>query len=160
MLLGAQRRGTYLGTRKAHFEQLHMSSLHTGTVCVAPADEEEALEHRAGLAAGLAPASATQPVRLGAGFALALGAGTNFFGGAKSLGILRILRGFSSHMSRGKYNFPSNTRGMFARHAQCATFVVSIKALAPSLSSPREDPQVDCTGPQTFPAKHVAQAEI
>ena len=40
--------------------------------------------------------------------------------------------------------------------ARCATFVLSILALAPRLSSPREVPQVDRTGPQTFPAKHVA----
>ena len=39
--------------------------------------------------------------------------------------------------------------------ARCATFVISILALAPSLSSPWEVPQVDRTGPQTFPAKHV-----
>ena len=33
---------------------------------------------------------------------------------------------------------------------------LSIQALAP----PREIPQVDRTGPQTCPAKHVAKAEI
>ena len=37
-----------------------------------------------------------------------------------------------------------------------ATFALSILSLAPSLSSPREVPQVDRTGPQTFPARHVA----
>ena len=37
-----------------------------------------------------------------------------------------------------------------------ASSVLSILAPAPSLSSPREAPQVDCIGPQTFPAKHVA----
>ena len=36
---------------------------------------------------------------------------------------------------------------MFAR---CATFVLNILSLAPSLSSPWEVPQVDCTRPQTF----------
>ena len=41
---------------------------------------------------------------------------------------------------------------MFARRA---TFGVSVLALAPSLSSPREVPHRDRTGPQTFPAKHV-----
>ena len=41
-------------------------------------------------------------------------------------------------------------------HAQHTTFVLSILALAPILSSPGEVPQVDCTGPHTFPAKHVA----
>ena len=40
-------------------------------------------------------------------------------------------------------------------HARRATFVLSIPAVAPSLSSPREVPQVDRTGPQTFPAEHV-----
>ena len=39
-------------------------------------------------------------------------------------------------------------------HAQCATFVFSILAPAPILSPPREVPQEDRTGPQTFPA-HV-----
>ena len=43
--------------------------------------------------------------------------------------------------------------GMCARHT---TFVLSIMALAPNLSSPREVPQVDRTAPQTFPAKNVA----
>ena len=47
--------------------------------------------------------------------------------------------------------------GMFARRA---TIVVSILSLAPSLSSPREVPQVDRTGPQTFPAKQVAPVKI
>ena len=42
--------------------------------------------------------------------------------------------------------------GMLARRA---TFVLSILALAPSLSSPREAPQVDRSGPQTFRAKHM-----
>ena len=37
-----------------------------------------------------------------------------------------------------------------------ATFVGSILFLALSLSSPGEVPQKDRTGPQTFPAKHVA----
>ena len=41
-------------------------------------------------------------------------------------------------------------------HAQRATFVLSILSLAPSLSPPRDAPQVDCTRPQTFHAKHVA----
>ena len=36
-----------------------------------------------------------------------------------------------------------------------ATFVLSILSLALSLSPPREVPQTDRTGPQTFPAKHV-----
>ena len=39
--------------------------------------------------------------------------------------------------------------------ARRATLVLSILALAPGLSSPRGVPQVDRTGPQTFPAKHV-----
>ena len=43
--------------------------------------------------------------------------------------------------------------GMFVRRA---TFVLSILALAPSLSSPQEVLQVDRTGLQTFRAKHVA----
>ena len=38
----------------------------------------------------------------------------------------------------------------------CVTFVLCILSLAPSLSSPREVPQVDRTRPQTFRAKHVA----
>ena len=42
--------------------------------------------------------------------------------------------------------------GMLARRA---TFVLSVLALAPSLSSPWEVPPVDRTGPQTFCAKHV-----
>ena len=66
----------------------------------------------AGLAATLAPACAARPVRLAVGFALgcgaafplALGAATDFFGGTNSLGIH-----FSSHISRVKYSFPSNT---------------------------------------------------
>ena len=37
-----------------------------------------------------------------------------------------------------------------------ATFIFSILALALILSSPQEIPQVDRTGLQTFPAKHVA----
>ena len=41
---------------------------------------------------------------------------------------------------------------MFAR---CATFVLNILSLAPSLSSPWEVPQVDCTRPQTFFARHL-----
>ena len=41
-------------------------------------------------------------------------------------------------------------------HARRATFVVSILSLAPSLSPPREVPQVDCNRPQTFRAKHAA----
>ena len=46
--------------------------------------------------------------------------------------------------------------GMFAwARARSATFVLRILALALSLSSPREAPQVDPTGLQTFPAKHV-----
>ena len=52
---------------------------------------------------------------------------------------------------------------MFARcapgacpaHARRTTFVLSILGLAPNISSPREVPQVDRTGPQTCPAKHV-----
>ena len=40
-------------------------------------------------------------------------------------------------------------------HARRATFVLSILALAPSVSSPRAVPQVDRTGPQTLPAKHM-----
>ena len=43
--------------------------------------------------------------------------------------------------------------GMFAWRA---TFVLSILAVAPILSSPRELPQVYRTVPQTFPAKHIA----
>ena len=43
--------------------------------------------------------------------------------------------------------------GMFAGRA---TFVLSILSLAPSLSPPREVPQVDRTRPQTFRATHVA----
>ena len=35
------------------------------------------------------------------------------------------------------------------------TFAISTLALAPSLSSPQDVRQVDRTGPQTFPAKHV-----
>ena len=46
---------------------------------------------------------------------------------------------------------------IFARRA---TFVVSVLSRAPSLFSPKEVPRVDRTGPQTFPAKHVAQAKI
>ena len=65
----------------------------------------------AGLASALAPACTAKPVRVAAGFplgwgvafALALGAATDF-GGTKSLGIH-----FSSHISRVKYSFPSNT---------------------------------------------------
>ena len=45
--------------------------------------------------------------------------------------------------------------GVCPAHAQRATFDFSILALAPNLSSPKEVPQVDRTGPQTFPAKHV-----
>ena len=41
-------------------------------------------------------------------------------------------------------------------HAWRATFVLRILSLAPSISSPREVPQVDRTGPQTFPARHLA----
>ena len=41
-------------------------------------------------------------------------------------------------------------------HARRATFVLSILSLAPSLSSPREVPQVDRTRQQTFPARHLA----
>ena len=41
-------------------------------------------------------------------------------------------------------------------HARRATFVLSILSLAPSPSSPCGIPQVDRTGPQTFPARHVA----
>ena len=56
MLLGVQRNGKeFLGTRIAHFELLH-------TGCVAPANEEEALEHGAVffcLAAALAAGCAT-----------------------------------------------------------------------------------------------------
>ena len=63
------------------------------------------------------------------------------------------------------YPLPKTVRGgMFARtrpvHAQRATFVSSILSLAPSLSSPRGVPQVDRTRPQTFPARHLAYAEI
>ena len=42
--------------------------------------------------------------------------------------------------------------GMFARRA---TFVLRILSLAPSLSSPWEVPQVDCTRPQTISARHL-----
>ena len=45
-------------------------------------------------------------------------------------------------------------------HAQHATFVLSILSLAPSFPSPREVPEVDRTKPQTFPARHLAYAEI
>ena len=45
-------------------------------------------------------------------------------------------------------------------HARRATFVLSILSLAPGLSSSWEVPQVDRTRPQTFPARHVASAEI
>ena len=41
-------------------------------------------------------------------------------------------------------------------HAWRTTFVQSILSLAPSLSPPREVPQVDHTRPQTFRSKHVA----
>ena len=62
----------------------------------------------AGLAAALAPACTAKPAGFplgwGAAFPLALGAATDFFGGTKSLGIH-----FSSHISRVKYSFPSNT---------------------------------------------------
>ena len=40
-------------------------------------------------------------------------------------------------------------------HARRATFVLCTLSLAPSLSSPREVPEVDRTRPQTFRAKHV-----
>ena len=70
-LLGVQKNGKeFLATRIAHFELLQMYSLDNGHRLVAPADEEEALEHGAGLAAGLAPACAIRPACLGAGFAL------------------------------------------------------------------------------------------
>ena len=41
-------------------------------------------------------------------------------------------------------------------HAPRATFVLSILSPAPSLSSPREVPQIDRTRPQTFSARHLA----
>ena len=46
--------------------------------------------------------------------------------------------------------------GAHPAHARRATFVWSILSLAPSLSPPSEVPQVDCTRPQTFPARHLA----
>ena len=45
--------------------------------------------------------------------------------------------------------------GACPAHARRATFVFSILAPAPNLSSPREVPQVDRTGPQTFRARHL-----
>ena len=42
-----------MAVKEAHFELWHMFSL-TGTECVAQADGEEAMEHGASLAAGLA----------------------------------------------------------------------------------------------------------
>ena len=39
---------------------------------------------------------------------------------------------------------------------RCATFVLSILSLAPSLSPPGEVPQVDRTRLQTFRTKHIA----
>ena len=51
--------------------------------------------------------------------------------------------------------------GAHPAHARRATFLcVKYPTLAPSLSPPREVPQVDRTTPQTFRAKHVAYAEI
>ena len=85
----------------------------------------------AGLAAALAPACTAKPVRLaasfvlgwGAAFALALGAATDFFGSTKSLEIH-----FSSHISRVKNSFPSNTwrkpqtpRALFAHTTSSCT---------------------------------------
>ena len=48
---------------------------------------------------------------------------------------------------------PTQWGNVCPARARRAIFVLSILALAPSLSSPREVPQVDRTGPQIFPAK-------
>ena len=84
----------------------------TDTGCVTLANDKEAMARGVRLAAAVAPACTARLVRLAAGFALgwgatfaiALGAATDFCGGSKSLRIR-----FSSHMSRVKYSFPSNT---------------------------------------------------
>ena len=46
--------------------------------------------------------------------------------------------------------------GACLARARRATFVLSILALAPSISPPGELPQIDPTGLQTFPPKHIA----
>ena len=50
--------------------------------------------------------------------------------------------------------------GGYPAHTRHATFVLTIPALTLDLPSPRGAPQVDQSGPQTFPTKHVAQVQI
>ena len=61
------------------------------------------------------------------------------------------------HNQKTSHNPPKGEclPGMRLAHARRA-IVLSILCLAPSLSPPREIPQVDCTRSQTFPARHVA----
>ena len=46
--------------------------------------------------------------------------------------------------------------GVCSARTRHATFVSTIPTLKPDLPSPREAPQVDQSGPQTFPTKHAA----
>ena len=103
MLLRIQRNGKeLLGTRITHFELLHMLGLHDrhGVCCTGRGGGGNGARGWFGSRFSARLHSQTW----GAAFPLALGAATDFFGGTKSLGIH-----FSSHISRVKYSFPSNT---------------------------------------------------
>ena len=45
-------------------------------------------------------------------------------------------------------------------HTRHTTFVLTILTVTPDLPSPREAPQMDHSGPHTFPTKQAAQGKI